>query len=980
MRHISLSPISTLFFLSSKNHKINQKSHYLTFYTQTQQNHLPVHSQSRRKEDDDRRIVPVSVWWDFENCNIPLNTNAFRVGQRITNALRANRINGPIKITAFGDVMQISRANQEALSSSGITLVHVPSGDKNSADRSLVVNLMYWVSENPPPAHLFLISGDRDFACILHRLRMNNYNVLLASPDSAPSVLCSAATIMWQWSSLLKGENLTGKLFNQPPDGPFNSWYGHFKAPLEDPYVPSSEKSSHCVDSDKLIEVGPESKIRPIPKAVMKLICQILNSNPEGVSITQLRSDLSNSNLTIDKDLYGYRKFSHFLLAMPRVLKLHSGNDGQFTVKRAGSKYLDQPDGESSSSGDESEKTTLSPVLEPKVKAQSPNLVEARKEEKQNEIFSSLTKARAHTTNLQDVKKEEKRREIITAKRKTQEIGAKDTKEKIPEKVEVGEIKDFSKKNDNEMVIVNSRGYDSEFGIIRRIWMKLFPSGDANSSHENVEKDIITGEKTTKCNKSSEFVYPALFSPSSHEALIYGKYARTGDDDTSEVSIQDTNFFNQIMGWFKFSSSDEIHDKVEKNDEKTDIAKVNNSSQLDIFSRESFWKELESFLDTPQGSAVFSQSLSREHLAQNLQKQGSQSLKSLSKPQLLHLVNLLISDKKWVEECKSRAFPFTVTRLPAVNNNNSPPLNPNSNGLSQIFSGKHPELGERKHQNPPHTGVPQPIVHRISSTKTRSELLTDCQKLVDHIVKEYPDGFNLGSFRKLFLEKNGYALDLQKLGYEKLVNLLQIMPRARIEANLIFPAGAFKNLDSQTRGDDNDSSWDELGPVDDSGRGKRKKDNVILTRNDKRAGKQAAKLPQHDYEPVLNDDFSDSDVEISENKVNKPKPEEESSLLQILDSWYSNKDCDGKKDEMVCIQVTDKPEVVSQLASAQQTGGSGTKNETPVVGLAWKQKPGKNYTFVSEEQDVDSKDRLVEGIMDSLKKSGERSIDSRVLG
>lgn len=91
-------------------------------------------------------------------------------------------------------------------------------GGKNSADRSLLVDLMYWVSRNPPPAHVFLISGDRDFAGILHRLRMNNYNILLASPESAPSVLCSASNIMWQWSSLLKGETLPGKLFNQPPE------------------------------------------------------------------------------------------------------------------------------------------------------------------------------------------------------------------------------------------------------------------------------------------------------------------------------------------------------------------------------------------------------------------------------------------------------------------------------------------------------------------------------------------------------------------------------------------------------------------------------------------------------------------------------------------------------------------------------------------------------------------------------------------
>lgn len=70
----------------------------------------------------------VSVWWDFENCQLPAGTPAFRVSQSITAAIRANGIKGPIQITAFGDVMQLSRSNQEVLSSTGINLTHVPHG------------------------------------------------------------------------------------------------------------------------------------------------------------------------------------------------------------------------------------------------------------------------------------------------------------------------------------------------------------------------------------------------------------------------------------------------------------------------------------------------------------------------------------------------------------------------------------------------------------------------------------------------------------------------------------------------------------------------------------------------------------------------------------------------------------------------------------------------------------------------------------
>ncbi|KAK4417359.1 hypothetical protein Salat_2561500 [Sesamum alatum] len=1028
MKPISPRPIFTLSFFATANHKIIKNSHFLAFSTQAHQG--PGSGYHHRRQEEESRSVRVSVWWDFENCNLPLNTNVFRVAQCITNAVRANGIKGPIQITAFGDVMQISRTNQEALSSTGISLSHVPSGGKNSADRSLLVDLMYWVSQNPPPAHLFLISGDRDFAGILHRLRMNNYNILLASPDSAPSVLCSAATIMWQWSSLLKGENLTGKLFNQPPDGPYNSWYGYYKAPLEDP-CPVTEQSS-CLNNDESPGLAPDVKPRPIPKAVMKHVRQILISYPEGISITNLRAELAKSNLTMDKDLYGYRKFSRFLLAMPHILKLHNGTDGQLFVRGANSKFLDEsvpatyvepatnngesevgsvaiPNGEVSASEDVSEKSRLFPVPEPKSKAQSANLHESQKEEKQNESFSSLslqgTKVKAQAANLQDQKKEEKRKEAPSKRNIIQEIRQQDRKVKLqeqPKQVDVAspvvEIKEASDKRENQVVVPNELSSAPKIGIFRRIWMRWFGSEDTSSSKNCRKRDeTLTGkdnieEKTLTTCQAAKSIHPAMFSPSSHEALVDGKIARSSDAMT-DISSQGLSFFNWSTSWFKLWSSSESDDKVEKNGETVGQVEVT-LEQPEIFLRESFWKELESFIGTSEGAAAVLESRTREHLVQNLRKQGPPVLSSLPEGDLLRLVDLLISDKKWVEEDDSRTFPFRLTTVAGKHPHHNPPLS--SNGLSHIFSGRQPNLqesGERKHQNPPHAGVPQPISHRGSSGKPRSEILADCQKLVDHIVKEYPEGFNMGSFRKLFLEKHGYALDLQKLGYEKLANLLQIMPGVRIEYNLIIPASALKNLDPQnidlpieeskvapvidscgessvssTKDDDSDSSWDELGPVDSSGTRKRATDARLTKKGQN--GRAKSRLP--DYEPLEEDDFSDSEEETSsksENEIKSRLMEEDSSLLQILDSWYSGKGADGRKDESKSTtNATDSTEI-----------GLGTKNESPVVNPTRKQKPVKTYSFVTE-QPADDKDKLVDGILGSLKKSGEKPSESRLLG
>ncbi|PIN26848.1 hypothetical protein CDL12_00392 [Handroanthus impetiginosus] len=975
MKPIPPRPIFCLSFFTTLNHKIIKNSRYLAFSTQTHQN--PVSSHHQRRHEDESRRVRVSVWWDFENCNLPLNTNVFTVGQRITNALRANGIKGPIQITAFGDVMQISRTNLEALSSSGIILSHVPSGGKNSADRSLLVDLMYWVSNNPPPAHLFLISGDRDFAGILHRLRMNNYNILLAGPDNAPSVLCSAATIMWQWSSLLKGEDVTGRFFNYPPDGPYNSWYGHYNAPLEDPFAVKEQPS--CLPADELC--------RPIPREVMKYIRQILNSYPEGIPISRLRTELDRSNLSIDRDFYGYKKFSRFLSAMPHIVRLDFGIDSMIFARGANFKFVDEsvPATKSESSvnneefEDVTEKTTVSA---PKVKAQPTYMQEFQNEEKSNESTSSMSmqgmKVKAQETNLQDLKKEEKQKESLP-NRKMQEAREQDRNIKLQEQQKKGEVASpivEIKETSERKGIPDIPPRSSELGMLKRIWMKLFGSGKTNSSDKSGKKsDGTLGgkdsiEEKNPMSQLPEFARPASLSPSSDEALIGGKTAKS-DDAVADVSSHGSGF-NWIMSRFKSWSSSKFDDKIEKNAETVDQVKVS-PEQLDIFSRESFWKEVEWFLDTSDGAATFLQSRTREQLGQNLQKHGPPVLKSLPEGNLLHLIDLLIKDKKWVEECHSQTFPFKLTR-PTVGKDphDNPPLS--SNGLSHIFARRWanlPDPGGRKHQNPPHTGFPQPIAHRGSSSKPKSEMLADCQKVIDHIVKEYPEGFNMGCFRKLFLEKHGYALDLRKLGYEKLVNLLQIMPGVRVESSLILPAAAFKNLDAQTnvlpvqdkvrpvsesslstmKGDDSDSQWEELGPVN------KDEINTILTSRGPK-GKS-----EYDYEPAGLDEFSDSDEETtpakSENET-KSNLNDESSLMQILDSWHRAKGADDKKNE------------ATSTTSATE---SEEKNESPAINPTRKQKAVKSYSFVTEPDNTE--DKIVHGILGSLK-SSEKSTESRV--
>ncbi|CAN4082693.1 unnamed protein product [Withania somnifera] len=101
---------------------------------------------------------------------------------------------GPVTISAYGDTNGIPSYIQGALSSTGIGLNHIPAGAKDASDKKILVDMLFWVVDNPAPANYLLISGDRDFSNAIHQLRMRTYNVLLAQLFKAYPALAAAAT------------------------------------------------------------------------------------------------------------------------------------------------------------------------------------------------------------------------------------------------------------------------------------------------------------------------------------------------------------------------------------------------------------------------------------------------------------------------------------------------------------------------------------------------------------------------------------------------------------------------------------------------------------------------------------------------------------------------------------------------------------------------------------------------------------------
>ncbi|CAM0906961.1 unnamed protein product [Alopecurus aequalis] len=151
-------------------------------------------------------VAKTSVWWDIENCCVPRSCDPQLIVQNMSSALATAGYRGPISVSAYGDTHQIANNVQHALSSTGVSLNHVPAGIKDASDKKILVDMLFWAMDNPPPANYLLISGDRDFSNAIHKLKMRRYNILLAQPPNVSQTLTAAAKSVWLWKSLVAGE------------------------------------------------------------------------------------------------------------------------------------------------------------------------------------------------------------------------------------------------------------------------------------------------------------------------------------------------------------------------------------------------------------------------------------------------------------------------------------------------------------------------------------------------------------------------------------------------------------------------------------------------------------------------------------------------------------------------------------------------------------------------------------------------------
>ncbi|CAO2818216.1 unnamed protein product [Amaranthus hypochondriacus] len=207
--------------------------------------------------DNDYRKAKTSVWWDIENCQVPKGCDPHSIAQNITSALLKLDYGGSVSISAYGDTHRIPSSVQHALSSTGISLNHVPAGVKDASDKKILVDMLFWAVDNPAPGNYLLISGDRDFANALHQLRMRRYNILLAQPSKASAALVAAAKSVWLWTSLVDGgPPRTGNDSPPPNNGNNNSSNNNFNSRMPESHSEPSHLHANPSSPAKFDNTG----------------------------------------------------------------------------------------------------------------------------------------------------------------------------------------------------------------------------------------------------------------------------------------------------------------------------------------------------------------------------------------------------------------------------------------------------------------------------------------------------------------------------------------------------------------------------------------------------------------------------------------------------------------------------------------------------------------------------------------------------
>ncbi|KAI0637225.1 NYN domain-containing protein [Trametes polyzona] len=146
----------------------------------------------------------VAIFWDYENCTPACTVPGYDV---VNNIRQVAHQYGSVKLfKAYLELSEQSSSKsiglRSELQSCGVSLTDCPhNGRKDVADKMMIVDMLTYAIDNPAPATIVLISGDRDFVYAVSVLRLRKYRVVVVAPFAAHGSLKSQASVVLDWEA-----------------------------------------------------------------------------------------------------------------------------------------------------------------------------------------------------------------------------------------------------------------------------------------------------------------------------------------------------------------------------------------------------------------------------------------------------------------------------------------------------------------------------------------------------------------------------------------------------------------------------------------------------------------------------------------------------------------------------------------------------------------------------------------------------------
>lgn len=159
----------------------------------------------------------ISVYWDIENCAVPHGVSAYDIVKKVRNEFYPGH--REVEFSVACDIGQMKKEVVDELNDAQVTVVHVSSDKKNSADEKLRVKLRRFSDAYKLlGSKIVLITGDVDFASEVHEMRYHHLiHVVLIHNDQARKSLVECANESVRYSSFVQSLKPKAKAKTVPP-------------------------------------------------------------------------------------------------------------------------------------------------------------------------------------------------------------------------------------------------------------------------------------------------------------------------------------------------------------------------------------------------------------------------------------------------------------------------------------------------------------------------------------------------------------------------------------------------------------------------------------------------------------------------------------------------------------------------------------------------------------------------------------------